>query len=170
LQEQRSFLHLQASDLIKAEQARRRASVSSSEELRLGPVLDNQQLLVDGFVAATQGVSGLVIFDGHAVIFGAAGATEIPSTVFGALGCAAIVMIEAEPATIRARRQRDIARARPDVDEITLGLQQALAKTVAAHVAADLAIPFHCVGAGSDTALAVLAGLLDGEGDNKCDA
>lgn len=163
VQARQPLLHLQASDLIKAEQLRQRSNASSSEELRLGPVLDNQQLLISGFFAAIVGFAGLIVFDGHAVIFGESTATEIPSTVFGRIGCQAIIVIEAEPTTIRAQRMRDVARPRPDVTEAELARQQAHAKDVAAKIAAEFAIPFHCIASGDGERLsATLFGLAEG--------
>lgn len=71
------FCHFQASNLIKAERARSTSRETSSEELRLGPVLDNQALLISSFTRATRDVVGLVVFDGHIIIDGLFGLTEI---------------------------------------------------------------------------------------------
>lgn len=142
------LLHLQASNLIKEEQARQNAAISSSEQLRLGPVLDNQQLLVNGFAHASAEAVGLVIFDGHAVIFGEDTATEIPSDVFRSLGCERIIMVEADPKVIRTRRATDPHRARPDLKTEVLDRQQRLARQVAERIATDLSIDFQLLQSG----------------------
>ncbi|WP_375459215.1 ATP-binding protein [uncultured Enterovirga sp.] len=144
LVEQIPLLHLQASDLIKAEQARRQTTASSSEELRTGPVLDNQQLLIDGFARASASVDGLVLFDGHAVIFGDASVTDVPSSVFAALTCEQILMIWAEPGAILQRRLNDTRRIRPELDAGLLEQQQRRAGEAAARIASELGIPFAC--------------------------
>ena len=127
-------------------------------------MLDNQQLLINGFFTAIKGLTGLTVFDGHAVIFGENTTTEIPSSVFGRIGCQAIIVMEAEPATIRAQRMRDAARARPDVPEEELARQQERAKEAAAKIATELAIPFHCITSGDGESLsATLLGLAEGD-------
>jgi hypothetical protein len=83
--EMEDLLHLQASALIKLEQEYRTGSVCTSEELRLGPVLDNQALMLAAFTRLTHGVRSLIVFDGHTIIDGAAGPISIPANVFKAL-------------------------------------------------------------------------------------
>lgn len=150
--------HLQASDLIKAEQAYRNAIVSNSEELRLGAVLDNQRLLIEGFKRATRPGDGLIVFDGHAVIFGAQTVTEIPSAVFDAVGCRHIIVAQADPAILHERRLKDEHRVRPNVDIEILAWQQQHAKAVAARIAADLTIPLSNIAADdADEAIRILS-------------
>lgn len=150
--------HLQASDLIKTEQAYRSAVVSSSEELRLGAVLDNQQLLIDGFKRAARPGDGLIVFDGHAVIFGAETVTEIPSGVFEAIGCRHIIVAQADARILQERRLKDEGRVRPNVDIETLTCQQLHAEAVASGIAADLGIPFSSIAAdNADEAIRILS-------------
>jgi adenylate kinase len=162
------LLHLQASDLIKAAQARRQASVSTSEELRLGPVADNQQLLIDSFAEATATATGLVVFDGHAVIFGAS-ITEIAGSVFSNLGCSMLLVIEAAPSIIRSRRLGDIGRARPDLSEAEIGVQQQHATKAAVDIAKQLGIPIHIIAAADVDVVMSLLEASDGPatGDDK---
>jgi len=133
-------MHLQASALIKAEQAARNQAVGSSEDLRLGPVLDNQSLLVSAFRRATHGYSGLVIFDGHTVIDGANGPLPIPSSVFQEIGCEQIIFIHDTGSAIAARRSNDIQRKRPQLSADELDHHQDLALAAAQVIAGELGI------------------------------
>jgi adenylate kinase len=105
--------------------------------------LNNQQLLIEGFRRATSSVDGLVIFDGHAVIFGQNTSTEIPHSVFQAMQCAYMIVAKANPCDIHQRRLHDTDRVRPLIDVETLDRQQRLAETAAARVAEALGIPFY---------------------------
>lgn len=137
------LLHLQASNLIKAEQAYREQTQESSEALRAGPVLDNQALMVAAFDRLTKGATLPVVFDGHSIIDGRSGLIEIPSSVFAALGLDAICIMTAAPAMIFERRSHDIARERPPRDIQALAAQQALAIANAQRIARDLDRPFY---------------------------
>ncbi len=148
-----SPLHLQASDIIKAEIRRRDGLYASSEELRLGPVISNQDLLVQGVLNACKDETRLVILDGHAVIFGEGGAIEIPPTVFRTIGCSAVVILEESPKIIRARRLRDVARVRPDLDESELSIQQEISSQSAARIAVELSIPVFRIRGGLELEL-----------------
>ena len=108
-----AFTHLEASRLIKAEQARRSIAAQSSEALRTGPVLDNQALLVAGFKHEARSIDGSIVFDGHSVIDGGNGLIKIPADVFASLELQAICVLQAAPADILARRRGDAARTRP---------------------------------------------------------
>lgn len=137
------LLHLQASGLIKAEQAQRLQTQDTSEALRTGPVLDNQALLIAGFRRLTERAALPVVFDGHSVIDGRDGLVEIPSAVFAALGLDAVCFLFADPATICERRSRDTGRNRPIRDTRTLGAHQTFAATVAERIARDIDRPFY---------------------------
>jgi adenylate kinase len=134
------FMHLQASALIKAEQAARNQAVGSSEELRLGPVLDNQALLVNAFRRATENYDGLVIFDGHTLIDGVDGPMPIPVSVFQALECEQIIFIHDTATTIAERRAKDKQRIRPQLSVEELNRHQDLALAAAQKVAGELGI------------------------------
>lgn len=137
------LLHLQASTLIKAEQAHRAQAQHTSEALRTGPVLDNQALMIAAFDRLTKMATLPVVFDGHSVIDGRNGLLEIPSAVFAALGLDAICILTANPSTILERRRHDIARERPPRDVDALAAQQALAIAAAQRIASDLNCPFY---------------------------
>jgi len=98
------LLHLKASDLIKA----RLAQPQTSEQLRRGAVLANQQLMLEEFAARVAASDqSTVIFDGHSLIDTPAGLLEIPLAVFVAIKPDLIVFIEDVPETIHARRAAD---------------------------------------------------------------
>lgn len=143
LAERVAFTHLQASDLIKAEQAYRDAQPQSSEALRTGAVLENQALLIAGFHRAAESSTAPIVFDGHSIIDGRDGLIEIPGEVFAALDLAAISFLQADPATIVARRRHDTARQRPVRDEATLADHQAWAIAVARRAADAICCPFQ---------------------------
>lgn len=137
-----AFTHLEASRLIKAEQARRSIVAQSSEALRTGPVLDNQALLVAGFKHEARTIDGSIVFDGHSVIDGGNGLIKIPVDVFAPLEIQAICILQAPPADILARRQGDTARARPARSANALAEHQELAIEVARAIAEQLNLPF----------------------------
>lgn len=143
LAEKVAFMHLQASDLIKAEHAYRHAQPQSSEALRTGAVLENQALLIAGFHRAAASATAPIVFDGHSVIDGRDGLIEIPGAVFAALDLAAISFLQADPATIAARRSQDTVRQRPLRDEVTLAKHQERAITVARRAADAIGCPFQ---------------------------
>ena len=155
------FTHLEASRLIKAEQARRSIAAQSSEALRTGPVLDNQALLVAGFLQEAASIGGPVVFDGHSVIDGGDGLIEIPTEVFAALGLQAICVLQAEPAAILARRQSDGARLRPNRSIEALAEHQIKAIDVARATAERLKHPFELLRNEDE---AKLAALICGDG------
>lgn len=139
------FQHLQASDLIKKEMARQRGLRTSSEDLRLGEIKDNQKLLVDGFWRAVSREGPLVLFDGHTIIDGAAGVTSIPTSVFRDLGIGMLVFIQAPSDVIVTQRKND-ARVRPERNSETIGQHQTVALRAADLIAAELSIPLHVIG------------------------
>lgn len=137
------FVHLEASQLIKAEQSRRSTVAQSSEELRTGPVLDNQALLIAGFNYEAPSIHGPVVFDGHSVIDDGGGLIEIPAEVFAALGLQAICVLQAEPADILTRRQGDGVRPRPMRSIEELSAHQRKGIDVARSIAERLNYPFE---------------------------
>jgi adenylate kinase len=151
--ETRIVLYLTASDLIKTGLARR-AEQATSEELRKGAVLDNQQVLSEEFrLAVSRTDRELVIFDGHNVIDTPTRLLEIPSGVLSQLGPDVVIFVEDDPTHIAARRAADTARIRPPRTPQELALHQALAKSNAQMLAANLAAPFHAVRSGDIDAL-----------------
>lgn len=151
-----AFTHLEASRLIKAEQARRSVSAQSSETLRTGPVLDNQALLIAGFQREARSIDGAIVFDGHSVVDGGNGLIEIPAEVFAALELNAICILQATPAEILARRQSDSTRLRPARSAEVIAAHQKIATKVARAIAEQLNLPFALIGNADETKLAAL--------------
>jgi adenylate kinase len=151
-----SLLHLTASSLIKAQLAQ----APTSEQLRAGPVIDNQELMLREFarqIATPE--QPLIIFDGHNLIDTATGLLEIPRAVFAELRLNAIIFIEDAPDQIHARRLADKMRERPGRSVAELGEQQSRAIEYAIGLAGGLEIPFHSIQSGDvQGLLAVLAG------------
>ncbi|WBY16701.1 AAA family ATPase [Erythrobacteraceae bacterium WH01K] len=146
------LLHLQASALIKLEQEHRAGSACSSEDLRLGPVLDNQALMLAAFSRMTHGVRSLVVFDGHTIIDGAAGPIFIPAEVFNALGCKSMAFLWDEPELIAQRRQADHRRDRPALTSHLLSRHQNLAERAAREICGELDIPLKLIKGSDQTA------------------
>ncbi|WP_296612400.1 AAA family ATPase [Sphingomonas sp.] len=139
------FMHLQASDLIKAELQFRADQPQSSEDLRTGAVVENQALLISGFNRAVEHATVPIVFDGHSIIDGRDGLIEIPSEVFAALGLAAICFLEAEPSVIATRRCNDARRQRPNRNVDVLRGHQAIAQAAARRIAYEIGCPFRVI-------------------------
>ena len=137
--------HFEASELIKAEQARRAEQVESSEALRLGPVLDNQALLIASFRRSVQPRPDLVLLDGHVLVDGSAGPVPIPADVFAALGCGAMIFVRDAPRGIVERRKADSDRIRPLRSVLELAEQQQMAWATADAICRNLGIPLHAI-------------------------
>ena len=136
------LLHLQASALIKAEQAHRMQDADSSEALRTGAVIGNQQLMIAAYMRETAGITPPVVFDGHSIIDGRDGLIEIPAEVFAALNLDAIFYLSARPNVIAERRQADVDRLRPARDAATLAGHQRIARESARAIAAEIGCKF----------------------------
>jgi adenylate kinase len=136
--------HFTASELIKSELASCKSQVATSEELRLGSVVDNQVLLASAFAGCTERLEGLVVLDGHVVIDGASGLVDIPASVFGEFGVQHMLFIRASAHAIAERRQKDALRARPQrtMTEITAHQEHALtrAKTITGQLGISLTV------------------------------
>lgn len=156
LSRQVAFTHLEASRLIKAEQARRSIAAQSSEALRTGPVLDNQALLIAGFKHEARSIDGSIVFDGHSVIDGGNGLIKIPADVFASFELQAICILQAAPAAILARRQGDSARPRPAPSAGALAEHQEKAIEVARVIAEQLNLSFSLLGNEDEAKLAAL--------------
>jgi adenylate kinase len=157
LKESMPVLHLQASALIKAEQARRAQQPTSSEALRTGPVLDNQALLIAAFRREAAAADIPIVFDGHSIVDGRDGLVEISSNVFAALELDAVCFLWADPKLIAQRRLADKERERPRRDAQTLTAHQSLARDAAERIATDIQRPFLIV---EDSGLDLLVELL----------
>lgn len=139
------LIHLQASGLIKAEQAHRAQNPDSSETLRNGAVIDNQALMIAAFKREAAESELPIIFDGHSVIDGRGGLIEIPSSVFGELELDAICFLAADPDAIAERRRADIERERPIHNAAILQDHQKIAESAARRIASEIKCSFISV-------------------------
>jgi len=136
------LMHLEASGLIKAEQAFRAQNPNSSEALRTGTVINNQALMIAAFQRQSAATDLPIVFDGHSVIDGREGLIEIPSSVFGDLRFDAICFLADDPSVIAERRRADIGRERPYRDVATLQDHQRIAEAAARRIAREIECPF----------------------------
>jgi Archaeal adenylate kinase len=143
------FLHLEASKLIKEELALAQQRVQSSEELRTGAVLDNQELLIRAFRRNATGHEGLVVLDGHTVVDTGSGLQRIPASVFGAMNVRSILFLQDDSEVIRSRRAIDTTRVRPERSAREIRRHQQEALLAAADIALELDIPLQVVTRGT---------------------
>src|SRR5580658_1283865 len=73
--------HIQAGQLMRDAKAALVAREVTSEDLRRGPVLDNQSLLTDAFARVLSTEARPVIFDGHCLVDVGEQPIEIPVDV-----------------------------------------------------------------------------------------
>lgn len=136
-----SFTHLEASTLLKEEVQLRQATKPTSEDLRLGAVLDNQNLLNCAFDRHVNDLDGLVVLDGHTIIDTGAELQEVPVSVFEKMHLDAFFFLQDDPCKILSRREADSTRNRPErnIDEITEHQSKAILTT--ARIAHAMRIP-----------------------------
>ncbi|WP_419728145.1 ATP-binding protein [Lichenicola sp.] len=134
------FHHFVASKIIRDELVRQGEGDLSSEELRLGAILDNQRLLANGFLHEAAGTTLPIILDGHVLIDGKDGIVPIPAETFRRIGAKHMVFLQDEPDRIRLRRSRDEIRSRPARTVEQLEDQQDYAIKTAAVICRSLSI------------------------------
>jgi adenylate kinase len=144
------LVHAQASDLLKLAKREEAGEAVSSEELRKGPVLDNQTMLVSSFSNFAAEESRNILFDGHSLIDIGDTLIEIPVEVIEAIGPGAVLFLWEEPQTIADRRAADSGRRRPFRSADELARHQARAEELAGLYAANLRIPFFRVRSGDE--------------------
>lgn len=147
------LMHLQASRLIKAEQAYRAHNADSSEALRTGAVIDNQALMMAAFRREAAATDLPIVFDGHSIIDGREGLIEIPSSVFRDLRFDVICFLADDPSVIAERRRTDIGRVRPHRDVATLHDHQSIAEAAARRIATEIERPFIYIADGKSDQL-----------------
>ncbi|WP_171230063.1 AAA family ATPase [Ruegeria sp. HKCCA4008] len=140
-----SFLHLEASKLIKEELKLRLFQNQSSEDLRTGAVLDNQELLLRAFHRNVAGQEELVVLDGHTVVDTGSGLQRLPASVFDEMEVKSIFFLQDDPGSILSRRANDTSRIRPERTIQEIANHQQVAILTAADIALSLAIPMHLV-------------------------
>lgn len=150
------LLHLQASALIKAEQAYRAQTAESSESLRTGAVIGNQDLMITAYQRVTADAEVPIVFDGHSVIDGQDGIIAIPTSVFQQLMLNSIFYLFADPKVIFERRQNDFNRKRPVRDVETLADHQRIALSNASRIANELGCPFQIIDVTNDNRIIVI--------------
>lgn len=139
------FMHLEASKLIKEELALVARQVQTSEELRTGAVLDNQELLIRAFLRNTEGQEGLVVLDGHTVVDTGSGLQRIPASVFAKMNVCLILFLQDDPEVISSRRAADTTRVRPKKPAQEINIHQQEAMLAAADIALELDVPLQVV-------------------------
>jgi adenylate kinase len=156
-------MHIQASQVLRDAKAAILGAALSSEELRIGPVLENQQLLITGFAAVRANAVLPIIFDGHCVIDSGSHLVEIPVDVIRRLSVSGLVFIRSEAQAIIEKRRGDKTRVRPTrtIDEILAHQQRAV--SLCEEYASHLNLNLHSVEAGDERAFATSIGLIHGK-------
>jgi len=137
--------HAQASDLLKRAKEEEAGKSVSTEDLRKGPVLDNQALLASSFRTFAGQQARDILFDGHSVIDAGDKLIEIPVDVIAAIGPAAVLFLWEKPQTIAERRAADLSRRRPPRSAAELAEHQARAEELALLYAQRLQVAFFRV-------------------------
>jgi adenylate kinase len=145
---QRGLLHVQAGELLRQAKAIVDGQATTAEELRTGPVLDNQTLLVRAFEEVRSGKERDIVFDGHSLIDTEAGLVEVPVEIIEGLRPAGIVFVRAAPQDIARRRSADLSRRRPQRSVEQLAQHQELALSVCCRYHTALALPIFVVASG----------------------
>ena len=146
--------HVQASQLMRDAKAVQVGRAVTSDDLRRGPVLDNQNLLTDAFAKVLAAETRPVIFDGHCLVDVGDQPIEIPVAVIRQLQTAGIILVYAPIYEIVRRRESDSTRVRPVRTADTLAAQQDRCSTICAGYAGELALEFVQVRAGDEQAFA----------------
>ena len=117
-----AVMHVQASQLLRDAKASISGAIVTHEELRTGPVLNNQQLLTSRFAIVRATAVMPIIFDGHCLIDSGAHLVEIPVQIIEALSVSGLAFIRSDAQAILERRRSDTTRIRPlrSVEEIML--------------------------------------------------
>ena len=136
-----SFLHLQASQLIKDELERKSSVTRTSEELRTDVVIENQTLLITAFRREAAMHDGLIVLDGHVLVDTQNGLIEIPAAVFDELGVEHFIVLQEHSSHIHNQRLRDGTRARPQRTEVELADHQRWSFVATANIALELGCP-----------------------------
>lgn len=136
-----SFLHLQASQLIQDELVSQTSVTRTSEELRNGPIIDNQTHLINAFRKETATYNGLIVLDGHVIVDTVDGLVDIPADVFEELGVAHFIVLQELPHRIFKQRLRDATRTRPERTESELAEHQRLSILATTNIALELGCP-----------------------------
>lgn len=152
--------HVQASQLMRDARAAVVGQPVTSEDLRRGPVLDNQTLLTDAFAKVLATEMRLIIFDGHCVVDVGDQPIEIPVDVIRQLQPSCIVLVHASADEIVRRRESDTSRERPVRSADALAAQQDRCIAICADYAAQLGLDFVQVRASDEQGFAEVVGRM----------
>lgn len=136
-----SFLHLEASSLIKEQKQLIEGTFTTSEQLRTGAVLNNQELLISAYKRRTNSEEQLCVLDGHTVIDTGRGFQKIPANVFHEMNIEKFIVLVAEAAVIKKRREMDTERKRPIRSVTDIRDYQELVKSYTTEIGKTLGIP-----------------------------
>ena len=136
------FQHLTGGSLIAAG---RNAETANRDAMRHADLDENQQLLVNGFLATRDPKVKVVFLDGHVVIDDGKCLVELPCGVFRRIGTTMMVHLEATPVDIASNRSKDKTRSRPFYDVQTLERHQNLSGQHARAIAQKLEVSFQVV-------------------------
>jgi adenylate kinase len=142
--------HIQASQLMRDAKAALVGGTVTSENLRRGPVLDNQSLLTNAFAKILADEARPIIFDGHCLIDAGENIIEIPVDVTRQLQPSGVVLVYAPPDEIVTRRERDASRERPVRTVDALAMQQDRCVAICRDYAEQLGSKLERVRAGDE--------------------
>jgi adenylate kinase len=142
--------HIQASQLMRDAKAAQVGQAVTSEDLRRGPVLDNQSLLTGAFAKVLATETRPIIFDGHCLIDAGLQHIEIPVDVISQLRPSGIVLMYAPTEEIVQRRNADGSRERPVRTPEVLTAQQNRCVELCLEYGKRLNVPFVQVRAGHE--------------------
>jgi adenylate kinase len=135
--------HIRASQLMRDARAALLGRPVTSENLRRGPVLDNQSLLTDAFAKVLATEARPIIFDGHCLIDVGEQPIEIPVDVIRRLQPSGTVLVHAPTDEIVRHRESDTSRDRPVRTADTLASQQDRCVAICTDCAEQLGIRFE---------------------------
>lgn len=146
--------HIQASQMMRDARAALVGRLVTSENLRRGPVLDNQILLTDAFAKVLATEARPIIFDGHCLVDVGEQPIEIPVDVIRRLQPSGIVLVHAPADEVIRHRESDTSRERPVRTVDALATQQDRCVAICTDYAEQLGIRFVQVRAGDERGLA----------------
>ena len=146
--------HIQASKLIRDAIAGLDVRPVTSEDLRRGPILDNQSILTDAFAKVHVAEARPIIFDGHCLVDVGEQPIEIPVDVIRQVQPSGVVLVHASADEIVRRRKSDTSRERPVRSADALATQQDRCVAICTDYAEQLGIGFGQVRAGDERGFA----------------
>jgi adenylate kinase len=142
--------HIQASRIMRDAKAALLGQAVTSEDLRRGPVLDNQTLLIGAFAKVLAAETRPIIFDGHCLVDVGEQPIEIPVDIISRLQPSGIVLVYAPAHEIVRRRGNDTLRERPVRTAEALAAQQDRCVAICTDYAEQLGLDFVTVGASDE--------------------